>query len=118
MPDDLAVQMPLLKEMLDALNVCRVEETGYEADDLIGTYAYLAAEDNYDVYIVTGDKDSLQLIDDHVYIVLPVTRSGSTSDRLMDRAEFEAEYGFGRKNLSILRLLWVIHQIIFREFAV
>ena len=95
MPDDLAVQMPLLKEMLDALNVCRVEETGYEADDLIGTYAYLAAEDNYDVYIVTGDKDSLQLIDDHVYIVLPVTRSGSTSDRLMDRAEFEAEYGFG-----------------------
>ena len=95
MPDDLAVQMPLLKEMLDALNVCRVEEKGYEADDLIGTYAKIAAEDNYDVYIVTGDKDSFQLIDDHVYVILPVTRSGSTSDSLMDREAFEGEYGFG-----------------------
>ncbi|HHT25231.1 MAG TPA: DNA polymerase I [Clostridiaceae bacterium] len=95
MPDDLAVQMPLLKEMLNALNVCCVEEKGYEADDLIGTYAKIAAEDNYNVYVVTGDKDSFQLIDDHVYIVLPVTRSGSTSDSLMDRDAFEAEYGFG-----------------------
>jgi len=94
MPDDLAVQMPLLKEMLDALNVCRVEEKGYEADDLIGTYAKIASEDDYDVYIVTGDKDSFQLIADHVFIVLPVTRSGSTSDSLMDRTAFEAEYGF------------------------
>ncbi|NLJ71261.1 MAG: DNA polymerase I [Clostridiaceae bacterium] len=95
MPDDLAVQMPLLKEMLDALNVCRVEEKGYEADDLIGTYAKIAAEDEYDVYVVTGDKDSFQLIDDHVFIVLPVTRSGSTSNSLMNREAFEAEYGFG-----------------------
>lgn len=95
MPDDLAIQMPLLKELLDALNVCQVEERGYEADDLIGTYAKIAAEDNYDVYIVTGDKDSFQLIDEHVYIVLPVTRSGATSDSLMDRTAFEDEYGFG-----------------------
>jgi DNA polymerase-1 len=95
MPDDLAIQMPLLKELLDALNVCQVEEKGYEADDLIGTYAKIAAEDNYDVYIVTGDKDSFQLIDEHVYIVLPVTRSGATSDSLMDRTAFEDEYGFG-----------------------
>lgn len=94
MPDDLAIQIPLLKEMLDALKICRVEEPGYEADDLIGTYAKIAEQDDYDVYIVTGDKDSFQLIRDHVFIVLPVTRRGSTSDDLVDRETFKAEYNF------------------------
>lgn len=94
MPEDLAVQIPLLKEMLDALNVCRVEKSGYEADDLIGTYARLAVADNFDVYIVTGDKDSYQLIRDHVFVVLPVTRAGSKTENLMDREAFVREYHF------------------------
>ncbi len=94
MPEDLAVQMPMLKEMLDALNVCRVELAGYEADDLIGTYASLGVKEGYDVYIVTGDKDSLQLIRDHIFVVLPVTRRGSRDEDLMDREAFLAEYSF------------------------
>jgi len=94
MPEDLAIQMPLLKEMLDALNICYVEKPGYEADDLIGTYAKLGAEDNYDVYVVTGDKDSYQLIRDHIFIVLPVTRAGSTTENLMNRDNFYKEYNF------------------------
>ena len=65
-----------------------------EADDLIGTYAKLGAEDNYDVYVVTGDKDSYQLIRDHIFIVLPVTRAGSTTENLMNRDNFYKEYNF------------------------
>lgn len=94
MPDDLAVQIPLLKEMLDALKVCRVEKEGYEADDLIGSYAKKASDDGYDVYIVTGDKDSYQLIRDNIFVVSPITRSGSTTESLMDRQAFREEYSF------------------------
>lgn len=94
MPDDLAVQMPLLKEMLDALNVCRVEISGFEADDLIGTYADMGVKEGYDVFIVTGDKDSFQLIRDHIFVVLPVTRKGATNEDLMNRQAFEDEYHF------------------------
>ncbi|NLZ71015.1 MAG: DNA polymerase I [Clostridiaceae bacterium] len=94
MPDDLAIQMPLLKEMLDALNISRAEKQGFEADDLIGTYAKIGAENDYDVYIVTGDKDSFQLIRDQIFVVLPVTRSGNTSEDLMDRETFFKTYHF------------------------
>ena len=94
MPDDLAMQMPLLKEMLDALNISRVEKAGYEADDLIGSYAKTASSEGYDVYIVTGDKDSYQLIRDHVFVVSPITSLGSTTENLMDRQAFRDEYKF------------------------
>ncbi len=94
MPDDLRSQIPLAKEMLDALNICRYEEAGFEADDIIGSLAKQASEDGFSVYIVTGDKDSLQLIRDQVFVVLPVTSKGTTNDLLMDRKAFFEEYGF------------------------
>ena len=61
MPDELAVQMPILKELLDDLGVGRIELAGYEADDLIGTLAKLGAEAGMQVIIITGDKDSFQV---------------------------------------------------------
>lgn len=94
MPDDLRSQIPLAKEMLDALNICRYEEAGFEADDIIGSLAKQASEEGFSVYIVTGDKDSLQLIRDQVFVVLPVTSKGTTSDLLMDREAFFKEYHF------------------------
>lgn len=73
MPDELASQMPILKEMLDVIGVKRIEMSGYEADDIIGT---LSKRFSTDTYIVTGDRDSLQLIDNTTRVLL--TRRGIT----------------------------------------
>lgn len=62
MPEDLVVQVPLLKEVLDAMNIPRYELEGWEADDLIGTISKLDTAAGWETVIVTGDKDSLQLI--------------------------------------------------------
>jgi len=78
MPDDLAVQLPILKELLDLMGVGRVEVPGYEADDILGTLARKAESEGSDVAILTGDKDSFQLVDDHVSIWHPVTTTGKT----------------------------------------
>ena len=73
MPEELAVQMPVLKEVLDAMNIRRYELEGWEADDLLGTMARVNAGQGGDTVIVTGDKDALQLVD------------GSTTDRKSTR---------------------------------
>lgn len=62
MPDELAMQMPIVKEILDVLQIARVEFQGYEADDLIGTIAKQSLEHGFEVHVVTGDKDALQLV--------------------------------------------------------
>ncbi len=61
MPNELAMQMPIMKEILDALNIARVELQGYEADDLIGTIAKQCVDRGMEVNVITGDKDALQL---------------------------------------------------------
>lgn len=60
MPEELRVQVPVLKEVLDALNIPRYEQEGWEADDLIGTISRKCEADGWDCVVVTGDKDSLQ----------------------------------------------------------
>mgnify|MGYP002590381614 CR=1 FL=1 len=65
MPEELRMQMPVLKEVLDALNIPRYELEGWEADDLIGTISRRCEADGWECVVVTGDKDSLQLITDH-----------------------------------------------------
>ncbi|MBN2899597.1 MAG: DNA polymerase I [Clostridia bacterium] len=74
MPDDLAVQMPILKEMLDLLQIHRMELQGYEADDLIGTVAKNCSANGIEVVIITGDKDALQLVDDNISV--HITKKG------------------------------------------
>ena len=61
MPDELGQQLQPLKELLDAFNIHRMEMAGYEADDLIGTVAKMGEDNDFEVYIVTGDKDAIQL---------------------------------------------------------
>lgn len=68
MPDDMQVQMPYLKQVATLFGICDMELAGYEADDLIGTVATLAQKENYDVYIVSGDKDFCQLINENVFL--------------------------------------------------
>ena len=78
MPDELASQMPYLKDILDKMNVRRLELEGYEADDIIGTVAQLCEKDGIACSIITGDRDDLQLASDTTVIRLVVTRGGNT----------------------------------------
>ena len=87
MPDELAAQMPVLKEMLDVMGVRHVEMAGYEADDIIGTLSK-----RYDVqtYIVTGDRDSLQLVDSSTRVLL--TKRGITEVDEIDETSLLEKY--------------------------
>ena len=78
MPEELAVQLPLVKEVLDAMGLVRCELAGYEADDLIGTISRRANEQGNACVVVTGDRDSLQLIGGGTVVRLVTTRMGQT----------------------------------------
>ena len=74
MPEELAVQMPILKELLDTMGVPRMELAGYEADDILGTLSRLCEQQQGECVIVTGDKDSLQLVSDSTTVCNVKTR--------------------------------------------
>jgi DNA polymerase-1 len=68
-PDDLQLQIEPVRRMFDVLGLPLVEAPGYEADDVVGTLARRAADEGFDVYIVTGDTDTHQLVDEHVHVI-------------------------------------------------
>jgi len=105
MPEDLVKQVPILKEVLDAMSIPRYELAGWEADDLIGTISALDTAAGWDTVVVTGDKDSLQLVDDHVTVKLVTSRMGQTSTRNMTPAAFRDEYGFDPIHIIDLKAL-------------
>jgi len=92
MPDELAVQMPLLKEALDAMHLVRFELAGYEADDLIGTLARQGESAGFSVYILSGDKDDFQLIDNNTVVMMPVNKMGKTTTEIYDLDALLARY--------------------------
>ena len=94
MPEELAMQMPVLKEVLAAMNIPVFELDGWEADDLIGTISRRCEAAGWDCDIVTGDKDSLQLITDRTTVKLVTTRMGQTSWVDMTPEVFQEKYGF------------------------
>ncbi len=75
MPDELAMQLPILKEILDAMGVKRMSLQGFEADDLLGTAAKYLTEQGVTTYLLTGDKDALQLVDDKVFVYYHGTKN-------------------------------------------
>lgn len=93
MPDDLAAQMPVVKEILDLWGVSRMELAGYEADDLIGTLSRMGEQSGMDVFIFSGDHDDFQLISDKVSVVMPQSGKDKEPRVLYDRARFEDTYG-------------------------
>ena len=105
MPEELAVQMPVLKDVLDAMNIRRYELEGWEADDLLGTMARVNAAQGGETVIVTGDKDALQLVDERTTVKLVSTRMGQTTTRDVTPEEFRAEYGFDPVNMIDLKAL-------------
>ena len=75
MPDELAQQMPILKDILRAMRIEIIEKEGYEADDILGTFAKWGQAQKLDVTIVTGDRDSFQLIDENIKVRIPRTKA-------------------------------------------
>ena len=105
MPDELASQMPILKDVLHALNIPTYELDGWEADDLIGTISVKDNAAGWDTVVVTGDKDSLQLITPTTTVKLVSTRMGRTTTRDMTPAAFREEYGFDPIHIIDLKAL-------------
>ena len=105
MPEELAMQMPVLKEVLDAMDIPRYEMAGWEADDLIGTISRRCEAAGWDCVAVTGDKDSLQLITDHTRVKLVSTRMGQTTTKDMTPESFREAYGFEPIHMIDLKAL-------------
>ena len=87
MPEELVQQMPLMKQVLKAMNIPIYECQGWEADDVIGTVGQICSNNGWECVIVTGDRDSLQLIDDNVHVKLVISKPGQTTATLYDRAK-------------------------------
>lgn len=105
MPEELAQQMPVLKDVLDAMNIPRYELAGYEADDLIGTISRKCESAGWDCVIVTGDRDSLQLVTEHTKVKLISTRMGQTTTKDMTPESFWEVYGFDPIHIIDLKAL-------------
>jgi len=92
MPPELAMQLPLLKEVLDAMRIKRLELDGFEADDIIGTISRKAEENGFDPLIITGDKDELQLASEKTKVI--ITKKGISEFEMYDRDSMIETYGF------------------------
>lgn len=101
MPEELAQQMPVIKELLGDLGIKIVQCEGYEADDILGTLSKAAADSGNECYILTGDRDSFQLVSDHVTVRLATTKETKiyTPDRIME------EYGVTPRQMIEVKAL-------------
>jgi len=105
MPEELAQQMPVMKQVLKAMNIPIYECQGWEADDVIGTVGKICGNNGWECVIATGDRDSLQLIDEHVHVKLVISKPGQTTATLYDPDKFRAEYGFEPPKMVDLKAL-------------
>ena len=105
MPPELAMQLPVMQQVLAAMSVPCYELAGYEADDLIGTISRKCQAAGWDCVIVTGDKDSLQLITDRTKVKLVSTRMGQTTTKDMTPETFREQYGFDPIHMIDLKAL-------------
>ena len=105
MPEELAQQMPVMKQVLQAMNIPIYECQGWEADDVIGTVSRICSNNEWECVVVTGDRDSLQLIDENVHVKLVISRPGQTTATLYTEEKFREEYGFEPKKLIDLKAL-------------
>ena len=105
MPEELAQQMPIMKDVLRAMNIPIYECQGWEADDVIGTVGKICSNNDWECVIVTGDRDSLQLIDPNVHVKLVISKPGQTNATLYTEEKFREEYGFEPKKLIDLKAL-------------
>ncbi len=105
MPEELAQQMPVMKQVLTAMNIPIYACQGWEADDVIGTVGKICSNNGWECVIATGDRDSLQLIDQHVHVKLVISKPGQTTATLYDQEKFQEEYGFAPPKMVDLKAL-------------
>lgn len=105
MPEELAQQVPLIKELLTDLGYRIVTKEGYEADDILGTFAHICQEEGHQCYIATGDRDSLQLISTNTTVLLATTKMGRPETVVCDEAYFKEKYGTQPKGLIEIKAL-------------
>src|SRR5690606_4968231 len=102
-PDELRSQFPLVRQALEALSIRVVEQPGYEADDIIGTLAKRARNDGFQVLIVTGDKDVLQVVEPGISAL--ITRRGITNLVAYDEDSIREEFGISPQQLIDVKAL-------------
>ena len=105
MPEELRMQMPVMKDVLRAMNIPIYECQGWEADDVIGTVGRICSGNGWECVIATGDRDSLQLIDENVHVKLVISKPGQTTATLYTEEKFREEYGFEPKKMVDLKAL-------------
>ena len=99
MPDELAMQMPILKNVLRAMNITIIEKEGYEADDILGTLSNMAAKDGINAIILSGDRDTFQLINKKINVRIPHTKAGKTETEDYTVEKIAEIYGLEPKDL-------------------
>ncbi len=105
MPDELAIQLPIVKRVLGAMNIPIVEKEGLEADDIIGILSKQAETDGMSVSILTGDRDALQLVDENITVIIPSTSKGVTITTRYTPEEIRAKYGIEPAGMIELKAL-------------
>ena len=103
MPNELAEQMPILKDILEMMHITVIEKEGYEADDILGTLARKGEEENNNVIIVSGDRDTFQLITSKISVRIPHTKAGKTEVETFGEKEIFEKYGLKPKDLIELK---------------
>ena len=91
-PEDIKLSVPIIKQIIEAYNIDILEVTGYEADDVVGTIAKRANKDEFDVYMMTSDKDYAQLTEEHIFIYKP--RLGNNDVEILDDKKVMEKYNF------------------------
>ena len=99
MPDELAMQMPIIKEILQDMNITIIEKEGYEADDVLGTLSKRGEKEGLEVTILSGDRDTFQLTSDHITVRIPRTKAGKTEVEDFDKDKIMEVYGLEPKQL-------------------
>ena len=99
MPNELAQQMPIIKEILRNMNITIIEKEGYEADDVLGTLSKRGEKEGADVTILSGDRDTFQLTSDHITVRIPRTKAGKTEVEDFDRNKVLEVYGLEPEKL-------------------
>jgi len=105
MPDELAMQIPIMKEMLKNYGCIVLEKEGYEADDILGTIAKKCNENGDSCVIATGDRDSLQLVSQSVTVQLAATKAGAPEVRIYDIQKIKEEYGVSPEQMIEIKAL-------------
>ena len=105
MPDELREQVPVMKELLTSMNIPIMEKTGFEADDLLGTAAKKSQADGWDAIILSGDRDLLQISDEHIKIRIPKTKGGKTEVEEYYPTDVVEKYGVTPKQFIDVKAL-------------